>query len=280
MYVPNCLILASRQQPAQQSAPVRGLKCGANDVRPPSEPDTAVSFTAELRQLKQKLQCERHNGRFCYINPNNGEHIFQDIEMFTLWAKKIVGAFNFLILGHADTFQMFGEATYTHPPSSKLYDHVSKRRRHERNPSTTVPPIHVHLPGLPFHEHDMPLSDRAGQRCTNAKPLTSSSLVVDLTLSSDDETPLISYPLIADLLHDLHEVMPLLNYPQYESALVAHGIVYMNNVSNISQEFFGDIVGMVQGAVGEFLNQARRLTRCAQKGKGKANVVKVEEKEN
>jgi hypothetical protein len=175
---------------------------------------------------------------------------------------------------------MFGEATYMHPPSSKLYDHVSKRHCHQQNPSSTAPPIHVHLPGLPFHECDTPLSDRAGQRCTNAKPLTSSSSVVDLTLSSDDKTPLISYPLITDILHDLHEVMPLLNYPQYESALVANGVVYVNSISNISQEFFADVIGMPQGAVGEFLNQAQRLMQHTRKGKGKANVVKVEEKEN
>jgi len=74
--------------------------------------------------------------------------------------------------------------------------------------------------------------------------------------------------------------MPLLNYPQYESALVANGVVYVNSVSNILQEFFANVIGMPQGAVGEFLNQAQRLMQHTRKGKGKANVVKVEEKEN
>jgi hypothetical protein len=53
--------------------------------------DTAVSFKTELRELKQRLQCEKHSGRYCYVDPiHPGEHIALDIYKLTLWAKKIV----------------------------------------------------------------------------------------------------------------------------------------------------------------------------------------------
>jgi hypothetical protein len=48
-----------------------------------------MSFAAELRELKNKLDCEKH-GKFCYINPISGDHKAQDIYNLTLWAKKIV----------------------------------------------------------------------------------------------------------------------------------------------------------------------------------------------
>lgn len=60
-------------------------------------PDTSVSFTAELRALKQHLQCARHNGRFCYVSKITGEHEFQDIYKLTSWAKSIVRSFYFSI---------------------------------------------------------------------------------------------------------------------------------------------------------------------------------------
>jgi len=53
-------------------------------------PDTTVSFTDELRKLKNRLACECHNGQHCYINKVNGEHEFQDIYKLTFWAKSIV----------------------------------------------------------------------------------------------------------------------------------------------------------------------------------------------
>jgi hypothetical protein len=56
-----------------------------------TEPDTTVSFKTELRELKQRLQCEKHSGKYCYVDPiNPGEHIALDVYKLTLWAKKIV----------------------------------------------------------------------------------------------------------------------------------------------------------------------------------------------
>jgi len=49
-----------------------------------------VSFTAELWQLKQHLQCAHHTGRHCYVNPISGEHEFQDVYKLTSWAKSVV----------------------------------------------------------------------------------------------------------------------------------------------------------------------------------------------
>jgi hypothetical protein len=56
-----------------------------------TEPNTVVSFKTELRELKQRLQCEKHSGRYCYVNPISPvEHTPLDIYQLTLWAKKIV----------------------------------------------------------------------------------------------------------------------------------------------------------------------------------------------
>jgi len=56
-----------------------------------NEPDTSVSYASQLRQLKQKLFCEKHD-RHCYINPIDGEHLPMNIHALTLWAKKIVSS--------------------------------------------------------------------------------------------------------------------------------------------------------------------------------------------
>jgi hypothetical protein len=65
----------------------------ASGVDGTAEPDTAVSFKTELRELKQRLQCEKHSGKYCYVDPiNPGEHIALDVYKLTLWAKKIVSS--------------------------------------------------------------------------------------------------------------------------------------------------------------------------------------------
>ena len=87
------------QSPPKQSAAVKcsttaGQKRGRGGRSdPPSTgdvPDTSVSFTEELRKLKNHLACERHQGQHCYINKVSGEHEFQDIYKLTFWAKAIV----------------------------------------------------------------------------------------------------------------------------------------------------------------------------------------------
>ena len=79
-----------RKHPATESS-----ASGADGTKP----DTAVSFKTELRELKQRLQCEKHSGKYCYVDPiNPGEHIALDVYKLTLWAKKIVSS----LLSHSD----------------------------------------------------------------------------------------------------------------------------------------------------------------------------------
>ena len=54
-----------------------------------NELDTSVSYASQLRQLKQKLFCQKHD-QHCYINPIDGEHVPMNVHALTLWAKKIV----------------------------------------------------------------------------------------------------------------------------------------------------------------------------------------------
>jgi hypothetical protein len=60
------------------------------DIGTSDQDATTLSFAAEFRELKNKLDCAKHPGTFCYINPISGEHEAQDIYNLTLWAKKIV----------------------------------------------------------------------------------------------------------------------------------------------------------------------------------------------
>jgi hypothetical protein len=48
----------------------------------------------EFRELKNRLDCAKHSGKYCYINPVSGEHEAQDVFKLTLWAKKIVRTFH------------------------------------------------------------------------------------------------------------------------------------------------------------------------------------------
>ena len=256
------------------AATSRGVE-GAVEV-----PDTSVSFTAELRALKQHLQCARHDGRFCYVSKITGEHEFQDIYKLTSWAKSIVKPFFFSISSLLYFLQMFKEATYENPPSAKEFDHVAKKRRRPNDTATTPPSIHVHIPDaaiLQAHTLRMPLANRTARRLD--KPQISKTPFIDLTADSDNDSPLISFPPISQALADLHVVMPLHNYPQYEPALISKGILYMNNTSSLAHSFFVDIVGLPDGAVGAFLEHCATLTRRACKGKAKSSqaVVKKEE---
>ncbi|KAG1906587.1 uncharacterized protein F5891DRAFT_975361 [Suillus fuscotomentosus] len=66
---------------------------------------------SEFCELKNKLDCVKHPGTHCYINPASGEHKAQDIYNLMLWAKQI----------------SLGEATYDNPPKTAAFDHVRKQ---------------------------------------------------------------------------------------------------------------------------------------------------------
>ena len=232
------------------------------------EPSTTLSFTKELRELKQRLDCANHCGHHCYVSPINGDHIGLDLFKLMLWAKKIVRNCSSLI-SVLTVNQFLGDATYTTPPSALNFDHVPKKHRNATSESaslSTVPvPVHVHV------TNDI-LSDHRGQCRLNdvgsvADPGHSIS-------DSEDEHDLITYPAITEVLYEIHAIFPLLNMPQYESILLEHGVVYANAVLDLDINFFTDIIHMPRGVVMTFRRHATRLVRHAKKGKGKAIEVK------
>ncbi|KAI6139136.1 hypothetical protein BKA82DRAFT_4459451, partial [Pisolithus tinctorius] len=91
---------------------------------------TSMSFAAEFCKLKEHLKCAKHVGKYCYIQPTDGDHMEQDVYKLTSWAKGI----------------FTGNATYDHPPESNLFDHTpSKQRRLSSTAAQNAPVIHVHL---------------------------------------------------------------------------------------------------------------------------------------
>lgn len=58
-----------------------------------------MPYGAELRIVKEKLQCAQHAGpnRWCYVSPDKpSEHVALGYEEITLWARKIVCHYLFL----------------------------------------------------------------------------------------------------------------------------------------------------------------------------------------
>ncbi|KAF7966489.1 hypothetical protein HWV62_38126 [Athelia sp. TMB] len=228
--------------PAQSAASAAGRKHTAaqSSAVGASDPDTSVSFTTELCQLKQKLQCAKHIGKYCYVDLDSN-HRPLDIYQLTLWAKKILSK----------------EATYGCPPESHAFDHVAKKPRKAAKSSGTSIEIHNHLGEL------LPLGDRRGQRRAN----TQRKPTPPPTLEQDELVP---YPTISEALAELHTTYPLLDYPRYEEALTDRHVLYVDAVNNVDPDYFSAIVGMPPVAVGPFIAHAKRLARRAEKGKARA----------
>ncbi|KIO04230.1 hypothetical protein M404DRAFT_144024 [Pisolithus tinctorius Marx 270] len=214
---------------------------------------TSMSFAAEFCKLKEHLKCAKHVGKYCYIQPTDGDHMEQDVYKLTSWAKGI----------------FTGNATYDHPPESNLFDHTpSKQRRLSSTAAQNAPVIHVHLPNT-------------GQLSGSRSGREPSLAMQYLTGPAPDEDDIFAvYPSISDALHQMHTSMPLLNMPQYEENLVSHGVAYVNTVSGISEDFFVDVVGMPLGAVRSFIAVACRLAWRARKGKERAANPSDSDKEN
>ncbi|KAF8994290.1 hypothetical protein BDQ17DRAFT_1431139 [Cyathus striatus] len=224
-------------------------KCKADEAD--SESDTTLSFAPQLQELKERLACQLHCGRFCYVNPVMDDHIQLDLYVLSLWAKKI----------------LLGEASFRNPPAVKDFDHLPrKRQRVSSSISSNTSQIHIHL-------GDSILMAQRGQ--------TRSNQPIDLTGNSDSEEDNTTvFPLISDVLHNLHEDFPEHNFPQYEASLLRHGFKYVDDdIEHIHYRYLIDIIKMEAHAVNIFLSQAYILIRCAKKGKGKA-ISKEEDKEN
>ncbi|GBE86875.1 hypothetical protein SCP_1001170 [Sparassis crispa] len=190
-------------KPAHEAAVGNSRKRKADDIENPINPElqTTVSFTKELRQLKGRLSCAAHPGRWCFISPINSEHKFLDIFAITLWAKQM----------------LLGDATLQNPPESVFFDHTRKKPRLSRNSvaSASTPNVNVVVTNnIP------PLGDQMGQRRVNTP---SSSQCIDLTVECDDET--ISYPSVIVLLADMLLIFPDYDLLQYHSALTNSGVI-------------------------------------------------------
>lgn len=77
-------------QPQHHSVQNGSRKRVATVLDNSSEPDTTVTFSRELRELKRHLECQRHHGKHCYVSPIDGTHQPCDIYKLTFWAKQIL----------------------------------------------------------------------------------------------------------------------------------------------------------------------------------------------
>jgi hypothetical protein len=239
------------------------------DSAPSNIPETTLSFTKELRQLKSRLDCAQHRGRHCYISPVNGEHIMLDVYKLTLWAKKIV---RLLVSVTGVCFfltwkQFLGDATFTQPPEILNFDHVPKKQRQStsfRSATTSASPVQVQ--GF----NDVLLGDQGGQGHLNLA--ISEPDLANLVLFNTGDT-LITYPPASQVLREMQAAFPLLNMPQWEENLSCHGVMYADAIVELPSDFFHNVVGMPLGAIGAFRRSAAGLVRRAQKGKAKAIVV-------
>jgi hypothetical protein len=76
------------QRKAQQA--VSASRSRREDAGTSDQDPATLSFAAKFRELKNKLDCAKHRGKFCFVNPITSDHESQDIYNLTLWAKKIV----------------------------------------------------------------------------------------------------------------------------------------------------------------------------------------------
>jgi hypothetical protein len=86
--------------------------------------------------------------------------------------------------------------------------------------------------------------------------------------SDEDEDP----TSISAVLSSLHARYPALNYLQYEATLRQHGICYAINVSSLDSDFFINRVGMAEGAIGIFMDQARKQIKMEAQRKARRRI--------
>jgi len=122
---------------------------------------------------------------------------------------------------------------------------------------TAVPAIHVHLP-----ESIKLTTASILQGIDNT---VGGSQISAYASDSDENDNPIS---ISQILSSLHATYPALNYLQYEDTLRERGICYAINIGGLDSDFFVNKVGMAEGAVGLFLEQATKQIR--KEGRGRA----------
>lgn len=126
--------------------------------------------------------------------------------------------------------------------------------------STAAPTIHVHLPEsiqLTATSILQGIDNTVGR-----SPLQLSAYASD----SDENDKPIS---ILQILSSLHATYLVLNYLQYEDTLQERRICYAINISGLDHDFFVNRVGMAEGAVGLFLDQATKHIKQKMQGKAR-----------
>ncbi|KDQ51433.1 hypothetical protein JAAARDRAFT_50724 [Jaapia argillacea MUCL 33604] len=220
------------------------------------EPSTTMSFVKELRQLKQHVECAKHNGKYCYVSPITGDHKNLNIYQLTLWAKKI----------------FLGDATLQEPPSVLEFERLCKKVRRSNSSSNvaslSTPAIHVHLPAT------YALGDVGGSRRVNTATPSPSPSHIDLTGDSSDDDPVVIYPTVTELLAYLHCKYSKYgcDIPQYQGILSLLGCTTVDQVEKLDFETFtiaADIPVMIAANI---VDEAGIWTRRARKGKGKPDL--------
>jgi hypothetical protein len=144
-----------------------------------------------------------------------------------------------------------------------------------RVPTETIPAaptVDVHLPE-PIRLTAPVLQSIGNTEGSHESPLRFPAYASD---SDDDDDPIS----ISTILSSLHATYPALNYPQYADTLRLRGICYAVNVSGLDNDFFIYKVGMAEGAIRIFLDQAKRQiekekrnkARRRMKGKKRAHI--------
>ncbi|KAJ3978691.1 hypothetical protein F5890DRAFT_1479140 [Lentinula detonsa] len=76
--------------PPRRAVEARGMK-RTNQVNDETL-NTNLNFNKQLQELREHLQCQKHRGRHCYIDPITADHRELDIATQTRWAKLIVAS--------------------------------------------------------------------------------------------------------------------------------------------------------------------------------------------
>jgi hypothetical protein len=169
----------------------------------------------------------------------------------------------------SDIVQVVNEATLTQPPNLLQFDHPSKKRR--TSPARIAGPSATAVPTIHLHLGDLPLNNQVGQRHLNITPESRNTPLSPAHDSDGDD--LIAYPSIEILLHDLDEVMPAANFMRFHAEFVRYGVFYVDGIGDLSSEFLINEIGLPRGVVKKLQNHAAHLTRRAEKGKGRAEVI-------
>ncbi|KAE9389953.1 hypothetical protein BT96DRAFT_1002732 [Gymnopus androsaceus JB14] len=205
---------------------VRGKKRTHNKV---NAADTNLSFNKELHELREHLECQKHHGCHCYIDPITSEHNEVDIPNQTLWAKKI----------------FLGKTTIKRPLNSKVFDPKAKKAwiTSSTTAALAAPPIHLHLNGIQLLNATAATTQSSTPPSCVHSPLHNSSSVINqpvetLNLTEDSDDDNVIYPLTGDLLAELDSLFPDAGYLQYEDVLVSTGVAHVNAFATVAPHFF------------------------------------------